>query len=66
MINEVALVLLFGMFGWEIALIYMISGIIIAIFAGILIGKLKVENLVEDFVFKNTVKVELEIKRDDF
>lgn len=66
MINEVALVLLFGMFGWEIALIYMISGIIIAIFAGILIGKLKVENLVEDFVFKNTVKVELEIKEMTF
>ena len=66
MINEVALVLLFGMFGWEIALIYMISGILIAIVAGILIGKLKVENLVEDFVFKNKAKAEQEIKEMTF
>jgi hypothetical protein len=66
MINEVALVLLFGMFGWEIALLYMISGIIIAIFAGIIIGKLKVENLVEEFVIKNKAKAELEIKEMEF
>jgi uncharacterized membrane protein YraQ (UPF0718 family) len=62
MINEVALILLFGMFGWQIALIYMVSGIIIAIFAGIIIGRLKVENLVEDFVSKNKIKTELEMK----
>jgi uncharacterized protein len=66
MINEVALVLLFGMFGWQIAFIYMISGIIIAIFAGILIGKLKVENLIEEFVYKNKATTELEIKEMEF
>ena len=49
MINEVALVLLFGLFGWKIALLYIGSGLIIAIFAGIFIGKLNVENLVENF-----------------
>jgi len=53
MINEVALVLLLGSFGWKVALIYSGSGLIIAILSGILIGRLKVENLVEDFVFKN-------------
>ncbi len=53
MINEVALILLFGMFGWKIALIYVVSGLIIAIISGIIIGKLKVEKLVEDFVYKN-------------
>jgi uncharacterized membrane protein YraQ (UPF0718 family) len=53
MINEVALVLLLGSFGWKVALIYIGSGLIIAILSGILIGRLKVENLVEDFVFKN-------------
>jgi uncharacterized membrane protein YraQ (UPF0718 family) len=52
MINEVAVVLLFGLFGWKIAAIYVISGLIIAILSGIVIGKLKVENLVEDFVFE--------------
>jgi len=55
MINEVALVLLLGMFGWKIALIYIISGLIIAILSGIAIGKLKVENLVENFVFNNKI-----------
>jgi len=49
MINEVALVLLFGLFGWKIALLYIGSGLIIAIFSGIIIGKLGVENLIENF-----------------
>jgi len=49
MINEVALVLLFGLFGLKIATIYIISGLIIAILSGIIIGHLKVENLVENF-----------------
>jgi hypothetical protein len=47
MINEVALVVLWGMFGWKIALIYIGSGLIIAITAGIIIGKLKLEHLVQ-------------------
>jgi uncharacterized membrane protein YraQ (UPF0718 family) len=48
MINEVALVLLLGMFGWKVALMYIGSGLIIAIVSGIFIGKLKVEKLVKD------------------
>jgi uncharacterized protein len=55
MINEVALVLLLGLFGWKIALIYILSGLIIAILSGILIGKLKIENLVEPFVYQNSI-----------
>lgn len=55
MINEVALVMLLGMFGLKVASIYIISGLIIAIFSGIIIGKLKVENLVENFVFNNKI-----------
>jgi uncharacterized membrane protein YraQ (UPF0718 family) len=54
MINEVALVLLFGLFGWKIALLYITSGLIIAILSGIVIGHLKVENLVEEFVYKSS------------
>ncbi len=49
MINEVALVLLFGLFGWKIALLYIGSGLIIAIFSGIIIGKLGIESLIENF-----------------
>ncbi|HOU08415.1 MAG TPA: permease [Caldisericia bacterium] len=49
MINEVALVMLLGMFGWKVALIYIASGMIIAIVSGLVIGQLKVENLVQQF-----------------
>jgi len=55
MINEVALVLLLGLFGWKIALIYIVSGLIIAVASGVIIGKMKVENLVEPFVYKNNI-----------
>lgn len=53
MINEVALVLLLGLFGWKIALLYIVSGLIIAVTSGIVIGHLKVENLVAEFIYKN-------------
>jgi len=49
MINEVALIMLFGLFGWKVAFFYILSGLVIAIVSGIIIGKLKVENLVFDF-----------------
>lgn len=63
MINEVALVLLLGMFGWKVALIYIGSGMLIAIFSGIFIGKLRVENLIESFVFEKQERaVESEVK----
>jgi uncharacterized membrane protein YraQ (UPF0718 family) len=52
MINEVAVVLLFGMFGLKTALIYIITGLIIAIAAGWIIGKLKLEHWVQDWVYK--------------
>ncbi|HOX54582.1 MAG: permease [Candidatus Omnitrophica bacterium] len=47
MINEVALILLFGMFGAKIAVLYISSGLVIAVVSGVIIGKLKVEDLVE-------------------
>ena len=52
MINEVAVVLLFGLFGWKVALIYVLTGLTIAIIAGWAIGKLKLEKWVEDWVYK--------------
>jgi uncharacterized membrane protein YraQ (UPF0718 family) len=52
LINEVAAAMLLAMFGWQIALIYIVSGLIIAIFAGIAIGRLHLENEVEEFVYK--------------
>ena len=52
MINEVALALLFGMFGWKVALLYMTMGLSVAIIAGIVIGKLRMERYLEEWVQK--------------
>lgn len=55
MVNEVALIMLWGLFGWKIALIYIGTGLLVAIFAGILIGKLKMEKYIQDYVWKMQV-----------
>lgn len=52
MINEVALVLLFGLFGWKTALLYMSTGLIIAMVSGYIIGILKLERFVEPWVYE--------------
>jgi uncharacterized protein len=52
MINEVAVVLLFGMFGWKVAAIYVGTGLFIAIVAGWIIGLLKLEKWVEPWVYE--------------
>ncbi len=52
MINEVAVVLLLGMFGWKVTLIYIFTGLGIAIFAGWVIGKLKLEKYVAEWAWK--------------
>ena len=50
MVNEVALTLLFGLFGWNIALLYLGLGLSVAIVAGWVIGRLKMEAHLEDWV----------------
>ena len=51
MINEVALVLLFGLFGWKVAALYLGTGLVIAMLAGWVIGKLRLERWVEGWVY---------------
>ena len=51
-INEVAVVMLFGLFGWKVAGLYIVSGLVIAVAAGVVIGRLKMERYVEDFVWQ--------------
>lgn len=50
MVNEVALVLLFGMFGWQVAALYLVLGLLVAIIAGLVIGRLHMEHHLEDWV----------------
>ncbi|MDD2717210.1 MAG: permease [Candidatus Wallbacteria bacterium] len=60
MINEVALVMLWGLFGWKIACLYIGSGLLIAIGSGLVIGSLHLEHLVEKFDIKGASHFELE------
>ena len=55
MVNEVALVLLFGLFGWKIALLYAGTGLSIALIAGWIIGRLRMEKHIESWVFESQV-----------
>jgi len=57
MINEIAIVLLLGLFGWQITAFYIISGYIIAVVGGVLIGKLKMESQLEDYVYETLEKM---------
>lgn len=50
MVNEVALVLLYGLLGWKVALLYLATGLAIAIIAGWTIGRLHMEHYVEEWV----------------
>jgi len=52
MVNEVALVLLYGMFGWKVAAIYLSTGLSIAIVSGWVIGRLGMEKHVEGWVYE--------------
>ncbi len=53
MVNEIALVLLFGLFGWKIALLYLGTGLAIAFASGWLIGRMHMEKYVEEWVYKS-------------
>jgi len=63
MINEVALILLWGLFGWRVAAIYILSGMTIAITSGFIIGRLNMERYVEDFVFKVKAQPEGQVEK---
>lgn len=56
MVNEVAIVILYGLFGAKITAIYILSGVLIAIIAGWILGTMHLEKYVEDYVWKIKVK----------
>jgi len=57
MVNEVALVLLFGLFGWKVAALYMGTGLAIAFVAGWVIGRMRLERWVEGWVYATKTAV---------
>ncbi|HZV46646.1 MAG TPA: permease [Thermodesulfovibrionales bacterium] len=66
MVNEVAVVLLFGLFGWKVAAIYAGAGLLVAIFGGLVIGKLKLEKWVEEYVYQFHNGQEYELIKQNF
>lgn len=52
MVNEVALVMLWGLFGWKVSLVYIGAGLLVAVFGGLMIGRLKLEGYVEEYVYQ--------------
>ena len=55
MVNEIAIVLLFGLFGWKVTAIYIGTGLVIALLSGWIIGRLKLEKWVERWVYESEV-----------
>ena len=51
-VNEVALVMLYSLFGWKIGTLYLISGILVGVIGGIVIGALNMEKYVEEYVYE--------------
>ena len=51
MVNEVAVVLLYGLFGWQIAALYAAAGLLLAVVAGFVLGRMRLEGWVEPFVY---------------
>jgi len=50
MVNEIAVILLYGLLGWKVAALYLVSGLGVAIISGWIIGRLKMEKHIEDWV----------------
>lgn len=55
MVNEVAVILIFGLFGWKVAAVYVFFGLLVAIAAGCVLGRLDLGRWVEPFVFETTL-----------
>ena len=54
-VNQIALVMLYSLFGWQIATIYLISGILVGVVGGIIIGSLNLEDQVEEYVYEISI-----------
>ena len=56
LVNEVAVVLLYGLFGLKIAVLYVAAGLVVAILGGMVLGRLRLERWVEPFVFETRLR----------
>jgi len=56
LVNEIAIGMLLTLFGWQVTAVYVGAGLVIAISAGWVIGRLRLERFVEPFVFETTLR----------
>lgn len=61
-VNEAAFAILLAAFGWKIAIVYVITGVLVGIFGGLIIGKMKMEKYVEEYVYKMQMKAVAEME----
>lgn len=68
LINEVAIALFLGIFGWQVTLLYIAAGVLIGMTAGFVLGKLNMEKYVEDFVWKVHAQKQnqMEVQKESF
>lgn len=60
-VNEAAFIILLGLFGWKLAVVYVITGVVVGVLGGLVIGKMKMEDHVEEYVYKmNVAQIEPE------
>lgn len=63
LVNEVALTLFFSLFGWKVTLAYAVAGILVGMVGGAILGRLKMEKYVEDYVWK--IKTRADIQKQE-
>jgi uncharacterized protein len=61
-VNEAAFIILLGLFGWKLAVVYVITGVIVGVLGGLIIGKMKMEKQVEEYVY-NTKVAQIDLKK---
>ena len=67
LVNQVAVVLFAGLFGWKIMILYVISAMLLGIFGGFILGKLKLEKYVADYVWQiKSQKLEIKNNKEKF
>ncbi|OGW35843.1 MAG: hypothetical protein A2088_04095 [Nitrospirae bacterium GWD2_44_7] len=66
MVNEIAVVLLWGLLGWKLTALYIGTGLIVAILSGIIIGRLRLEKWVEEYAYKIHIAENLETPNRTF
>ncbi len=67
LVNEVAIVLFLGLFGWKITILYVMSTIFLGMFSGFILGKLKLEKYLKDYIWQTkNQKINLEKEKIPF